>query len=125
MVPIRIQKGLILHHTKCHSCVCQGAGRPNILAGRRGPGTSPHHAAATPLARAAGRPRASVVVGAVRLGLLDGGLRGRQARDGHAQRGAGHIVDDVGHKLNRLGVAAVLACGGRQGAEGGRAGRQG
>lgn len=40
------------------------------------------------------------------------GLRRGEARDGHAQRGAGHIVEAHAlEELDRLGVAAVLAWG--------------
>ena len=37
-------------------------------------------------------------------------LGGGQAGDGHTQRRAGHVVHQSGHKLDRLGVATVLAC---------------
>lgn len=94
----------------------QQAGVPGARAGRSWEEvhTTAGWAAARSCARQAGKQRSC------RRSRLPAHLRGGQARNGHAQRGAGHVVHHGGHKLNRLGVAAMLACRRRGGGGGGR-----
>src|ERR1041385_7850503 len=59
------------------------------------------------LAKAAALERRVHDLGAL---VLDRRVRGREARDGHAERAAGHVVESgLVEELHRGGLAAVLA----------------
>lgn len=85
----------------CPACGCFGRGpcpsAPTLLVDNNPvvPRTTPSQAPQTPQA-----PHLALAEAAVLHAGLDGGLGGGQARDGHAQGRAGHVVHQGRHKLD-------------------------